>query len=65
MFTGPLLVGLFCNKDLYGFGFSCAAVKGKILGDMIDQWMKAMSCTMREARETSTAKCVDRSAAEQ
>ena len=44
---------------------TCAAVKGKILGDMIDQSMKAMSCTMKEAREASTAKRADRPAAEQ
>lgn len=44
---------------------TCAAVKGKVLGDKIDQAIKAMSCTMREAREPSTAKCADRPAAEQ
>ena len=44
---------------------TCAAVKGNVLGDKIDQSMKAMSCTMREAREPSTAKCADRPAAEQ
>ena len=36
---------------------TCAAVKGKILGDMIDRSFKAMSCTMREARGQHSEAC--------
>ena len=55
-------LGASCDSKL---SKTCAAVKGKILEDMIDQSMKAMLCTMREAREARTAKRADRPAAEQ